>query len=68
MLGFMAAPEFARKRFVFPELWQAGCGGVCGFAFGLARGFDAGVIGLCALVGFLIGATAKLWLKHAPLP
>ena len=67
-LGLLAAPEFDPEHFKYPVTCQSICGGLAGFIFGVALSYSAGYVALATVVGVVVGATAKWWLDHLPIP
>lgn len=65
--GFLIAPELEKKYFPYPVLFQTVCGFVSGCIVALVvNGGDWQL--LVIMVFTILGFTASMWVKHAPIP
>ena len=65
--GFLIAPELEKKYFPNPVLFQTVCGFIAGCIVALVvNGLNWQL--LVIMIFTILGFTANLWIKHAPIP
>jgi len=67
-IGLLAAPEFDRKAFKSPALFQIICGSLAGATLGVFFTKQLELIILSSLIGGFAGWLAPYWLKHVQIP
>ncbi|MFS1523151.1 hypothetical protein ACL7TT_03410 [Microbulbifer sp. 2304DJ12-6] len=67
-VGVVAAPELNRKTFKYPTLLQAMSGGVAGYILAVALSLSPESIFACVGLGFMLGASANIWVKYVQIP
>ena len=67
-LGLIAAPELEPKAFKKPWLFQLTFGLIAGALFGYGINLEGSSLLASIIIGGLIGWSASLWLKYAPIP
>lgn len=66
-IGLLIAPEVEKKYFPYPVLFQTVCGFIAGCIVALTvNGVDWQL--LVIMVFSVLGFTANMWVKYAPIP
>ena len=67
-IGLLAAPEFDKKEFKMPTLFQVFCGAIAG---GIAANYfttDTEIIIFSFIIGSILGWLTPFWLKYVQIP
>ena len=67
-IGLLAAPEFDKKAFKNPTLFQTVSGAIGGAIACSLFATDMEALILSSFVGGFIGWSASFWVKHVPIP
>lgn len=67
-IGFLAAPEFDKKAFKNPVIFQTASGAICGLITCILFTTNIEVLILSGFIGAFIGWSASFWIKHVPIP
>ena len=67
-VGLLAAPEFDKKEFSYPCLFQVINGAISGLIVGNHFSSNTETIILSVIFGGILGWSAPFWLKHIQIP
>lgn len=67
-IGLLAAPEFNKKEFTHPSLFQSVSGAMASLIVGSYYSSNLEIIFLSLIVGGLVGWSASFWLKYIQIP